>query len=160
MGAGGKGQSIILKCPNNTNTCSFGSINVNSPTSSSYILEDPEIIYTDFASTNRYGRATLTLKHPGGAAAGGAGGSAVRVNNFQVIPGETLTVVVGKGGAGGNKGAEGEARRNDDGSATVVKTAKRGGNGMGGPASAIYDEDGNLLLMAAGGIGGIGGVFF
>ena len=157
MGAGGKGQSIILKCPNNTNTCSFGSINVNSPTSNSYILEDPEIIYTDFGSTNRYGRATLTLKHPGGAAAGGAGGSAVRVNNFQVIPGETLTVVVGKGGAGGNKGAEGEARRNDDGSATVVKTAKRGGNGMGGSASAIYDEDGNLLLMVAGGIGGIGG---
>src|SRR5699024_3285534 len=81
-------------------------------TSQNYLLNDAEVIETSFASRNRYGRATLTLEHPGGTGSGGAGGTAVKINNFPVTPGATYTIVVGAGGAGGNKGATGEVRRN------------------------------------------------
>ena len=157
MGAGGKGQSVVLKCQNNQNSCYFNFSNNLANTSQNYLLNDAEVIETSFASRNRYGRATLTLEHPGGTGSGGAGGTAVKINNFPVTPGATYTIVVGAGGAGGNKGATGEVRRNANNTTSEIIPPKAGSNGESGSCSAIYDEDGNLVLMVAGGVGGFGG---
>ncbi len=144
-GSGGKGQSLIVSCGkvSNENSCT--------PNYSSASLSEFESAEN---VDNAYGNTTVSIEHPGGVGSGGAGGSAVKINGFSVTPGAKYTIVVGSGGAGGAKGEGGIISSLSN---AYKKEPTAGQNGTGGSSTAIYDESGNLLLMAAGGVGGYGG---
>lgn len=145
-GAGGKGESIILRCKNTSNTTCAAS------TADSSTKIGAETIATGFDKRNRYGETTVSVEHPGGTGSGGSGGTALKINNFPVKPGAKYTIVVGSGGSGGSSGNQGTIHEE-----TVLVKATEGSNGIGGSSTAIFDEDGNLVLMVTGGIGGFGG---
>lgn len=137
-GSGGEGQSFqVTHCDDpkwfssNIETCDYS-----------------EMLFAALNSdkVGKIGNSSIVIEteRPGGAGGGGAGGSAVRIVNFTVVPGQTYTIVVGKGGAGG---AAGVASNDPD----------DGKNGIGGTSTAIYDQGGNLLLMVNGGAPGQGG---
>ena len=92
---------------------------------------------------------------------GGGGGGLSYSNNITVTPGETLTVVVGSGGAGTSGGAGGDSRIHRSGTNLVL--AKGGTNPNGGAlASGVgdvrrsggngnYHDEGEGLSGATGG---------
>ncbi len=94
-----------------------------------------------------YASVSYTIETPGATGGGGSGGSVYRVTGFPVRAGETYTIRVGAGGEGGASGikAIGDSEPTD------------GENGGGGTSTAIYDEDGNVIFMVPGGLGGEGG---
>ena len=142
-GKGGKTTGAIFSC-GTSDTCTISSSDNNYNTISAETSVD-----------NAYGKITAYIDNPGGVGGGGAGGTAIKINDFPVTPGETYTVSVGAGGAGGVAGTSGIITNNSNSYSYIEP--KAGGNGAGGSSTAIYDSNGNLVLMVAGGVGGYGG---
>lgn len=142
-GAGGKGESVFLTCKDSNidEACNSNQFKIGNSISA----EDPK---------NRYGKATITMAHPAGVGGGGVGGTAVKINGLAVVPGEKYTVVVGAGGEGGLKGKTGTLENSHK---EYINIPTEGNKGTGGSSTAIYNENGDLLFMVAGGVGGNGG---
>ncbi len=152
-GAGGRGESAEILCGDNNTFCSLPNNNID--TSNVTAVNTPRIktIPAETGINNFYGKVTAYIQSPGGSGSGGAGGSAVKINDFPVVPGARYTIVVGSGGAGGSRGMDGTVSSGG----FTDKSATEGYNGTGGSSSAIYDEDNNLVLLVIGGVGGYGG---
>ncbi len=162
LGAGGKGESVYLKC---TSTPGGGYGGGWGPgghkTSDPKNTCDPKSVDDNFKlpavpavePNNRYGKVLVSISNPAGVGGGGVGGTAVKINGLAVVPGEKYTVVVGAGGSGGSKGTTGILNENGNYSVTPTK----GENGTGGSSTAIYNENGELMFLVAGGAGGSGG---
>jgi len=89
-----------------------------------------------------------------GAAAGGGGGALRYVNNIDVTPGETLTVIVGAGGGGGNQAAGSNGGTSSlSRTGTILCSAAGGGGGIGNGSNASGGSTG----IGTGGNGGNGG---
>lgn len=97
---------------------------------------------------------------PGGM--GGAGGTAVRIIGFEVTPGETYIIRVGKGGNGGRNGLDNITTKKDG----VPYQNMAGGftdgtNGDGGTSTSIWRRESNgaqtLMYLVTGGAGGLHG---
>lgn len=86
----------------------------------------------------------------------GAGGAAAYANSVSVTPGETLTVVVGDGGAGtndvGNTGGESKVTRSTTNLVRV--TGGEGGRNPGGGSER--ESNGGTVAVGTGGSGGNG----
>ena len=134
-GSGAKGYDIRVNCRN-----SF-ECNARRSEASPVVVGNAPEPGKSFASV------TYTTEVPGGVAAGGTGGNAVRILGYKVTPGETYTIRVGAGGEGGRQGTNG----------TLEKAPTRGENGGGGTSTAIYDANDNVIFMVMGGQGGQGG---
>ena len=99
---------------------------------------------------------------PGRIGAGGGGGVAIKLKDFPVKPGEKYTIYVGSGGAGGAEGKKGLmneiiAKVNEYSSVNAESAETAGTNGVGGTSTAMYDEEGNLVVMVLGGFAGYRG---
>ena len=140
-GSGGRGYSSYILCTNSNTTCTL---------STSYAIDSGS---NQGSIRIKSLGETVSIENPGGVGSGGAGGSAVRVTDFPVIPGERYVISVGSGGKGGNSGTSGTINSNG----SYIKTPTTGGEGLSGSSSAIYDSNGNLILLVAGGVGGNGG---
>lgn len=150
-GAGGKGEDAVLMCNANNTSCKLPNNTTAAQPNNAGVVRIKSLNNQE-STGNAYGKLTAYIDNPGGVGAGGTGGTAIKINDFSVVPGAKYTIVVGKGGTGGTAGKEGTIK---NGTYKVHPTT--GGNGTGGSCTAIYDENGNLVLMVAGGAGGFGG---
>lgn len=151
-GAGGRGEGAMIVCENTVDSCY---IPLNNQ------VDDGKGTHDKIRSTpaekdmnNQYGKLTAYLDNPGGTGSGGVGGTAIKINNFPVVPGSRYTIVVGAGGAGGTAGKDGQLDAN---SGAYDYTPTKGQNGAGGACTAIYDGADKLVLLVIGGAGGYGG---
>ena len=135
-GSGANGRNVRTSCNNGQYTCSAEFASAN---------------YNDAAITSNPGSSiasvTYTTETPGAIGSGGSGGSVFRVTGFPVTAGDTYTIRVGAGGEGGGAGID----------AVGVDNPTDGENGGGGTSTAIYDSNGRIVFMVAGGLGGEGG---
>lgn len=89
-----------------------------------------------------------------GAGAGGGGGALRYVNNIDVTPEETLTVIVGAGGGGGNQAAGSNGGTSSlSRTGTILCSAAGGGGGISNNSNASGGSTG----IGTGGNGGNGG---
>ena len=152
-GAGGRGESAQILCENNNLFCSLPNNNQDTSTVSAVNTPRIKTIASEKNLNNQYGKVSAYISNPGGVGSGGAGGSAIKIKGFPVLPGSKYTIVVGAGGAGGSSGKEGFISSGG----STDKQATAGYNGTGGSSTAIYDENNNLILLVIGGVGGYGG---
>lgn len=159
-GAGGQGYGFAYdKTATGTNKNRYMPSLQGGPacisTTTTYIPPTP-----NEASANQSSVTGLRQK-PGGM--GGAGGSAVRIIDFAVTPGETYIIRVGKGGAGGYSGLDGYKTLKNNVETGTTQAPTDGGNGTGGTSTSIWkkNSDGTqtLIYLVTGGNGGYGGQY-
>ena len=151
-GAGGRGEGAMVVCQDKVFECDTP--NNDQVDDGQGTHHKIRTIAGEKDMENAYGKISAYIDNPGGSGGGGAGGSAIKINNFPVIPGSKYTIVVGSGGAGGAGGKSGLI----NGTTNSYETKpQEGQDGIGGSSSAIYDEEGNLVLLVIGGVGGYGG---
>lgn len=112
--------------------------------------KEEKIKIPKISAGGQYGKVTALYEYPGHVGKGGNGGDAIYLKDFPVIPGSKYTIYVGAGGHGGIQGSVGKLQSGSS-------SESAGSNGQGGSSTALYDEDGNLIVMVIGGAGGFPG---
>ncbi|MCD8024917.1 MAG: hypothetical protein LUE64_05235 [Candidatus Gastranaerophilales bacterium] len=171
-GAGSDGTGLMVLCKNSAvdvtstsissqaaSTCAVPSFNNGyTQTDDDTDATNDRLIKAPTESAKPKGaRATVYIEHPGGVGSGGTAGSAVKIKNFSVTPGDTYKIVVGSGGGGGSAGKAGTLLT----SGTYKTETMAGYDGTSGSSTAIYRVDSkgaySLLMLVAGGVPGKGG---
>lgn len=111
------------------------------------------------------GYSASTASHAGG---GGAGGGAMK--SWEVIPGDTATIVVGAGGQGGLGPLDANGANGGNSTVTIGATSIQGNGGIGGQggpnnfggsgglaAGGDVNFEGGVAMSGTAGMGGIGG---
>lgn len=127
-------------------------------------LQTPHKLKNGELTNNAGHEIYVTYEFPGTPGSGGVGGAAVTLNKFPVIPGSRYTIYVGNGGAGGNSGITMEDSTTEycgyisnplcNDLDNKGNKGTNGHDGIGGTSTALYDEEGNLVVMVLGGAGG------
>ncbi len=144
---GGNGAGYTASTIFDTNHCNGGAGYYNY----SHVAEKHTFSYR--GETGKSGAMRISYLSYGPGGGGGGSGQIVPIQKVQVIPNDTLSVLIGRGAAGGNPG-----KIESNGTITAATTGK-GANNDGAVLSKLIKSSNNTVLLATTNALGVSGTY-